>query len=263
MPDPVESVLVEDLVGVVLAAGEGVRLRPLTLRKPKPLCPVDNVPLVDHALGRAATVTPHLAVNLHHGRDQLAAHLEAEAGPVAGSPVHLSVEEPEALGTAGALGHLRPWIDGRAAVVLNGDTWSPGSLAAAVQGWDRERVRLLVVDDDRLTRSSRLAGALLPWSEIAPLEPVPSGLYEASWGRLAAEGRIEVVRWDGPWVDCGTPARYLHANMLASGGRSVVGPGSKVDGRVVRSVLWEDSVVRADEVLVDAVRAGNLTVLVR
>jgi ADP-glucose pyrophosphorylase len=51
--------------------------------------------------------------------------------------------------------------------------------------------------------------------------------------------------------------------MLASGGRSVVGPGSKVDGRVVRSVLWEDSVVRADEVLVDAVRAGNLTVLVR
>lgn len=263
MPDPVEPVLVEalveDLVGVVLAAGEGVRLRPLTLRRPKPLCPVDNVPLVDHALRRAATVTPDLAVNLHHGRDQLAAHLEAEAGP----PVHLSVEEPEALGTAGALGHLRSWIDGRAAVVLNGDTWSPGSLVAAVRGWDQERVRLLVVDDDRLTRSSRLAGALMPWSEIAPLAPVPSGLYEASWGRLAAEGCIDVVRWDGPWVDCGTPARYLHANMLASGGRTVVGPGSKVDGRVVRSVLWEDSVVRADEVLVDAVRAGNLTVLVR
>ena len=256
MPDPEEPVLVEDLVGVVLAAGEGARLRPLTLRKPKPLCPVDNVPLVDHALQRASTVTPYLAVNLHHGRDQLAAHLE-------GAAVHLSVEEPEALGTAGALGQLRPWIDGRDAVVLNGDTWCPGSLAAAVSGWDRERVRLLVVDDDRLTRSSRLAGALMPWSEIAPLEPVPTGLYEASWGRLAAEGRIDVVRWDGPWVDCGTPARYLHANMLASGGASVVGPGSKVDGTVERSVLWEDSVVRAGEVLVDAVRAGNLTVLVR
>jgi MurNAc alpha-1-phosphate uridylyltransferase len=260
MPDPMELVLVEPaddgLCAVVLAAGEGARLRPLTLRRPKPLCPVDNVPLVDQALRRAATATSHVAVNLHHGRDALAAHLD-------GTSVHLSVEEPEALGTAGALGQLRPWIDGRGTVVLNADTWSPGSLAPAVAGWDRERVRLLVVGDDRFTPSSRLAGVLMPWSEVALLEPEPTGLYEASWGRLLAEGRIDVVRWDGPWVDCGTPARYLHANLIASGGASVVGPGSKVDGTIERTVLWEDSEVRPGEVLVDAIRAGNLTVLVR
>lgn len=261
MPDPMELVLVEpaddSLCAVVLAAGEGARLRPLTRRRPKPLCPVDNVPLVDHARRRAATATPHVAVNLHHGRDALAEHLD-------GLPVHLSVEDgPEALGTAGALGLLRPWIDGRGTVVLNADTWSPGSLAGAVAGWDRERVRLLVVGDDRFTPTSRLAGALLPWSEVAPLAPEPTGLYEVSWGRLLAEGRIDAVRWDGPWVDCGTPARYLAANLMASGGASVVGPGSKVDGTIERSVLWEDSEVCPGEVLVDAIRAGNLTVLVR
>ena len=257
MPHPVEEVPVDDLVAVVLAAGEGARLRPLTLLRPKPLCPVDNVPLVDHALARARTVTPHVAVNLHHGRDQLAAHLE-------GGPVHLSVEEgPEALGTAGALGHLRGWIDGRATVVLNSDTWCPGSLAPLVEGWDGERIRVLVVGDDRFHPAIRLAGALMPWSEVAPIAAAPSGLYEVSWGRAGAEDRVEVVRWDGPWVDCGTPAHYLRANLLASGGASVVGPGAKVRGTLERSVVWERSEVHPVEVLVDAVRAGPLTVLVR
>lgn len=261
MPDPMQPVLNEpaddSLCAVVLAAGEGARLRPLTLRRPKVLCPVDNVPLVDHGLRRAVTVTPHVAVNVHHARAQMEAHLD-------GLPVHVSVEEgSEALGTAGALGLLRPWIDGRGTLVLNGDTWCPGSLAPALDGWDRERVRLLVVDDDRLTRSSRLAGALLPWTSVAPLVPEPTGLYEASWGRLAAEGRIDVLRWSGPWVDCGTPAQYLTANLLASGGASVVGAGSKVAGAVERCVLWEDSEVYAHEVLVDAVRGDGRTVLVR
>jgi N-acetyl-alpha-D-muramate 1-phosphate uridylyltransferase len=257
MPDPVEPVLTGGLVAVVLAAGEGTRLRPLTRLRPKPLCPVDNVPLVDHALRRARTVTLDVAVNLHHGREALEQHLD-------GAPVHLSVEDgPEALGTAGALGHLRGWIAGRATVVLNSDTWCPGSLEPLVEGWDGERIRILVEGDDRMHRSIRLAGALMPWSEVAPLAAEPTGLYEVSWGRALAEGRIEVVRWDGPWVDCGTPADYLRANLLASGGAPVVGPGAKVAGRVTRTVVWERSEVHPGEVLVDAVRAGPLTVLVR
>lgn len=254
------------LCGVALAAGAGDRLRPLTLRRPKPLCPVDNQPLLDHALGRLAGLTPELAVNLHHGRDAIAEHL-------AGTRVHLSVEEREALGTAGALGRLRPWIDGRAVAVVNADTWCPSSLEPALDGWDGERVRLLVVGpeadpgaggDLRLLPGSTVAGALLPWDEVAPLEPVPSGLYEVSWRRLAAEGRIDVLPWPGPCLDCGTPARYLAANMAASGGISVIGKGAVVEGSVERSVVWDGVEVRAGEQLVDAVKAANdLTVLVR
>ena len=244
---------------MVLAAGEGARLRPLTLRRPKPLCPVDNVPLVDLALERVAEVTSAVAVNLHHGREPLAAHLEDRSGP----PIHLSIEEPEALGTAGALGLLRSWIDGRGTIVLNADTWCPGSVTPAVEGWDGERVRLLVVGEDLLSPNSRLAGALMPWSEVSRLEAVPSGLYEVSWRRLAEAGRIEVVRWDGPCIDCGTPARYLAANMAASGGAPVVGPDCKVDGTIERTVLWQGSEVAPDEHLVDAIRGDSQTIYVR
>jgi NDP-sugar pyrophosphorylase family protein len=253
--------LADRLCGVALAAGSGDRLRPLTLRRPKPLCPVDNEPLLDHALGRLAGLTSDLAVNLHHGRAAIAEHLD-------GTTVHLSVEEDEALGTAGALGQLRPWIDGRAVAVVNADTWCPGSLGPVLDGWDGERVRLLVVGaeagDRRLRPRSALAGALLPWTEVAPLEPVPSGLYEVSWGRLAAEDRIDVLPWPGPCVDCGTPARYLAANMAASGGISVIGKGAVVEGSVERSVIWDGVEVRPSEHLVDAIKAANdLTVLVR
>ena len=250
------------LCGVALAAGAGDRLRPLTLRRPKPLCPVDNEPLLDHALGRLGGLTPDLAVNLHHGREAIAEHL-------AGTTVHQSVEEGEALGTAGALGRLRPWIDGRAVAVVNADTWCPGSLEPALDGWDGERVRLLLVGGEvrgegRLRRDSTVAGALLPWAEVAPLEPVPSGLYEASWGRLAAEDRIDVLAWPGPCLDCGTPARYLAANMAASGGISVIGKGAVVEGFVERSVIWDGVEVRPGERLVEAIKAANdLTVFIR
>jgi hypothetical protein len=96
---------VSGLVGVVLAAGAGTRLRPLTELLPKALCPVDGVPLVDRAIER---VTPHvdaLAVNAHHHAQRLADHVRDRA--------YVSVEAPVALGTAGALGALRA-VDRRA-----------------------------------------------------------------------------------------------------------------------------------------------------
>ena len=86
------------LAGVVLAAGAGTRLRPLTRLRPKALCPVANVPLVDLALERVRPAVEAVAVNVHHGRAALEAHL-------ADAAVHVSVEEGEALGTGGALGH--------------------------------------------------------------------------------------------------------------------------------------------------------------
>jgi N-acetyl-alpha-D-muramate 1-phosphate uridylyltransferase len=246
----------DSLAAVVLAAGIGTRLRPLTLLRPKPLCPVGDRPLVDHALDRVLPATGDVAVNVHAGRDAMESHLEGR--------VHLSLEAERPLGTAGALGHLRRWLDGRAALVVNADAWCPGSLGDFAAGWDRERVRLLLVGGDELRPTSAVAGALMPWSDLAPLPDEPAGLYEVCWRPAAEAGRVEVVRHDGPFVDCGTPADYLAANLAESGGASVVGEGAVVEGRIERTVVWPGARVRAGEHLVDAIRAdAGMTVLVR
>lgn len=244
----------------MLAAGSGRRLRPLTDLRPKALCPVGNMALVDLALARLGPVLPSgaIAVNVHHLRHQLVAHLHGR--------VHLSVEEPEALGTAGAVAHLRDWLDGRSVLVVNADTWHSAELAPLVSGWDGERVRVLVAagggSQARLFGpSSRVLGSLLPWSEVVALPEGPSGLYEASWRPRQDEGALDVATTDVPFIDCGTPGRYLAANLASSGGESVVGPGAVVEGTLVRSVVWPGGVVRRGEVLVDAIRVGeNLTV---
>lgn len=244
------------VVGVVLAAGRGARLRPLTRLRPKALCPVGNVPLVDLALDRVRPAVDAVAVNLHHGRRALDRHL--------GADVHRSVEVGEPLGTAGAVGQLREWIDGRPVLVVNADAWCPGSLEGFVATWDGERTRLLISGADALTPTSAIAGALMPWSEVSSLAAAPSGLYEVAWRPAAEHGRVEVVRHDGPFVDCGTPQQYLEANLRASGGASVVEPGAVVEGRIHRCVVWRDAVVHARESLTCAIRArGRLTVLAR
>ncbi len=241
---------------MVLAAGAGTRLRPLTAHRPKALCPVGGVPLVDLAVQRVRPLVDTVAVNVHHGREALAAHL--------GDRVHVSVEEPVALGTAGAVGALKDWIDGRPTLIVNADAWTPGGLDALVEGWDGERVRVLVPGGDPLGTRSLVAGSLLPWSWASDLAAEPTGLYEAVWQVAGRRGQLETVAHEGPFVDCGTPAAYLTANLVASGGRPVVDPGARVHGRVVRSVCWADAVVESGEVLVDAIRfSARGTVLVR
>jgi NDP-sugar pyrophosphorylase family protein len=253
--------MADSLAGVVLAAGAGSRLAPLTRLRPKALCPVGARPLVDHAIDRLAPLVGEVAVNVHHGRGQMLDHL-------AGRAVEVSLEDAVALGTAGALGQLRPWIDGRAVLLTNADAWLPADLSVLIDGWDGERMRLLAVEvgpaGDFGTR--RYCGAtLLPWAAVEGLAAEPSGLYEVRWREAWAAGTLDLVRWDGPFVDCGTPADYLAANLLASGGSSVVGAGASVDpsAELVRSVVWPGATVAPGERLVDAVRAGRLTVLVR
>lgn len=251
-----------DLAGVVLAAGAGRRLAPLTFLRPKPLCPVAGRPLVDLALERLAPCAADVAVNLHHGGAVLDAYLPRA--------VHRSHEQPVALGTAGALGALRDWIAGRPVLVTNADAWhGPGlDLGGFVEGWDGERVRLLTVEDpprgDFGTR--RYCGvALLPWRAVRTLEAVPSGLYEVSWAAEEAAGRLDLVPHDGPFVDCGTPSDYLEANLAATGGASAVDPRASVgEGAVVdESVVWDGTEVRPGEHLWRTIRAGPRTILVR
>lgn len=254
---PSRTTAARDLAGVVLAAGAGTRLRPLTRIRPKALCPVGNTPLVDWALDRVGRHCDALVVNVHHHREQLEAHLSGR--------VHLSIEEHQPLGTAGALGALRDWLDGRDALVVNADAWHRDPLDALVSDWDGEHVRLLVVedgDDADFEPGQRFAGAsLMPWSAIRELSAEPSGLYEVCWAQRLEAGTLERVVSVAPFIDCGTPADYLAANMAASGGEPVVGEGARVEGELVRSVVWPGGVVAAGERLVDAVRVGaSLTV---
>lgn len=245
-------------VGVVLAAGLGVRLHPLTELRPKALCPVVDVPLVDHALARMDGLVARVAVNVHAGRERMEAHF-------AGRDVHLSVEDT-LLGTAGALGALRGWIDGRPVLLGNADAWHHFDVRELLRGWDGERPRLLVVRDPERGDFGpwRYVGsALLPWAEVARMRPQPSGLAELVWRPHAAEGTLDIVPAEGPFFDCGTPSDYLAANLAANGGRSVIGRGARVAGAVVRSVVWPGSVVKPGERLVDAIRAEDITVQVR
>lgn len=244
------------LAGVALAAGAGTRLRPLTTLQPKALCPVDNVPLLDRALDLLRPHAAAIAVNAHHRADQIVAHVDGRA--------HVSVEQPTALGTAGALGRLRRWIDGRDVLLYNADAYLPAGLDRLVDGWDRRRCRLLVIavsgPGDFVDGSVpvRYVGAcLLPWRLVSGRSSEPSGLYEVLWRSEADAGRLDFVHHTATAIDCGTPADYLRANLHASDGRSVVGPGATVQGRVERCVVWPGAHVGPDEHLVECIRAGT------
>jgi len=100
-----------ELAALILAAGAGTRLRPLTNVRPKALCPVNNVPLVDAAIAIATEHTDRVGVNVHHGRDQMVEHLSGR--------VHLSIEQQAGLGSAGAVGAAREWIDGRNLLIVD------------------------------------------------------------------------------------------------------------------------------------------------
>lgn len=248
------------LAALVLGAGSGTRLRPLTAVRPKVLCPVAGVPLLDLALARLRALGLDVAVNARYHVAQVVDHVRDRA--------FVSDERsyPEELGTAGAVGALRPWLDGRAVLAVNGDTWTDVDLAPLLEGWDGERVRVLLHGPPGtvLAPDAGLVGSLVPAVDVARLPTAPLGLNVGVWRRAAADGRLDVLAGDGAFVSCDTPRDYLVANLLASGGRTVVGEGAIVEGVAERCVLWPGVRVGPDEVLVDAIRATDrLTVLVR
>jgi MurNAc alpha-1-phosphate uridylyltransferase len=202
------------LAALVLAAGRGERLRPLTDTTPKPLLDVGGRTLLAAALDRVGEVVPldpaNVAVNAHWLADQIAGAVEGRA--------HLSVEQPEALGTAGAVGQLREWLAGRDVLITNGEGWYDAAVdvAGLVRGWDRTRPRLLVVVDDERPDFDgrwRFAGvSLLPGAIAQTLEPVPSGLYEEVWNKT----QVELVSTDVTFIDCGTADDLAKARTLAA-----------------------------------------------
>jgi N-acetyl-alpha-D-muramate 1-phosphate uridylyltransferase len=267
----------DDVCAVVLAAGEGRRLRPLTASTPKALCPVGNVTLLDRAIGRVASLgfdsPERLAVNACYLGDQVVAHV--------GRRAHVSVEPGEPLGTAGGLANLKPWIDGRGVLAANADAYlAGGGIDPLLDAWDGSTVRLLGVPGPPDEFGGyRFAGlSLLPWDLVAALEAVPADLVRTTWRPAERDGRLEVVPFAGTYLDTGTAKDYLAANLHAAGGgrlidptavvngrveRAVIGAGARVDGTVTRGVVWPGGVVEAGEHLVDAIRVGaDLTVAV-
>jgi MurNAc alpha-1-phosphate uridylyltransferase len=95
---------------------------------------------------------------------------------------------------------------------------------------------------------------LLPWRVVETLTAVPAELFVA-WREAEAAGTLELVEFGGTFIDCGTPADYLAANLHASGGASVVGAGATVAGELERAVVWPGATVAAGERLVGAIRA--------
>jgi NDP-sugar pyrophosphorylase family protein len=260
-----------ELCGIVLAAGEGRRLRPLTAVRPKALCPVGNVALLDRALDRMAALglagPAQVAVNACHLADQVVAQV--------GGRATLSVEPGPPFGTSGGVAGLRDWVDGRAVLVGNSDAYLAGAdVSSLLDGWDGATVRLLGVRAaDPEFGEHRFAGfSLLPWDVVAPLPVMPSELVHTVWRPAEAAGRLEVVEYPGTFLDTGTPPDYLAANLHAAGGGNLVAPGARVTGRLAgavvgagavvagaltRAVVWPGGYVGPQEHLVDAVRAGH------
>ncbi|WP_238018759.1 sugar phosphate nucleotidyltransferase [Dactylosporangium sp. AC04546] len=265
-----------EICAVILAAGEGRRLRPLTELVPKALCPVGNVPLLDRAIARVGALSlstrERLAVNASYLGEQIVAHV--------GDRAHLSVE-PEPIGTAGGLGNLRDWVAGRAVLAGNADAYladpdrAPGAdIAALLDGWDGHTVRLLgVPGPPKEFGTHRFAGfTLIPWEYVERLTAEPADLVRTTWRPAEREGRLEVVEYAGTYLDTGTPAHYLQANLHAAHHRNltapgttirgtldqaVVGAGATVDGNVTRGVVWPGGTVAAGETLTDAIRVGR------
>ncbi|MEM8964694.1 MAG: sugar phosphate nucleotidyltransferase, partial [Acidobacteriota bacterium] len=105
---------------LVLTAGFGTRLRPLSATLPKPLLPIGGDTVAGWTLRRLAAAGCEAALlNLHHLGDQVVAHFGASHW---GLPLDYSYEKPEILGTFGALYPTREFLaDSDAVVLINGD----------------------------------------------------------------------------------------------------------------------------------------------
>jgi NDP-sugar pyrophosphorylase family protein len=224
---------------MILAAGLGTRLRPLSLEIPKPVIPVLGQPLCGHAM---AFLHGHGAesflLNLHHGPETVREKVTAWA---AGRfPVEFT-HEPEILGTGGGIGNAREYLRGGTFLIANSDAVARfplgdalalhrtnGALATLVLFSDRWKryTPVRVRDDGRIAGigSAAPAGACEGFytgymiAEPEMLDRIPRGrpsciIRDTLVPLIAAGAPIFAFTTEGDFLDFGTPADYLRGTL--------------------------------------------------
>ncbi|HEY1145330.1 MAG TPA: nucleotidyltransferase family protein [Allosphingosinicella sp.] len=230
-------------VAMVMAAGIGKRMRPLTATRPKPLIEVAGKPLLDHCLDRLriAGVTKAV-VNVHYLADALEAHLKNR---IHGIDIVISDERDGLLETGGGLVKALPLIDADPFLVVNSDNiWVDGpmdTLRLLAASWDDEKMDalLLLVPFARAVghvgrgdfhmsatgalRRRRPSGvAPFVYTGIQMLskrlfeEEMPEGPFSTNllWDRAISAGRCYGVSHQGLWFDIGMPANIDKAERV-------------------------------------------------
>jgi NDP-sugar pyrophosphorylase family protein len=272
---------------MILAAGFGTRLWPLTASVPNPLVPVANIPLIDRIISHLAVCgVKSVVVNAHHRHQQLTAHF---AGPqVFGVPVEVRVEE-EILGTGGGIKNTEDFWDDEAFVVINGDILTDIDIASAVEWHSRHgglatlvlhdygRFNKIVIDGESMVlripveydpgRKGVFAFTGIQVIEPALLKFIAAGCYSRimdCYRRLISQGiKIGAYLVSGDrWCDVGTIPAYLRANLETNeaargllGDDCKVDPGARIEGRAILGdgVVLEKGARVSDSVIWDGV----------
>jgi NDP-sugar pyrophosphorylase family protein len=282
--------MTDGLGAMVLASGEGRRLRPLTADVPKPMLPVLGQTLLDRALDKVAATGPHrIVVALHHRADVVADHLRS--GPHA---VSVKVEE-RLTGPAGAVRSYGADPDLKVLLVVSGDLLFDDELGGLVDH-HLETAAEMTFATRRVDRASRFgvlevdADGRVTRAREKPRVPdheehvVSAGIYCLSPRAVAAipasttfdfaehltpllleQGtRVQTYGLRGYWSDVGTPAALREANLAAlrgllatrkDGGRLIHdGEGSTYVSD--RATVGQDVTFRGHNALLGPVRIG-------
>jgi MurNAc alpha-1-phosphate uridylyltransferase len=231
--------MTEARTAMVLAAGLGERMRPLTLTKPKPLVPLAGKPLIDHVLDRLADAGVGTAiVNVHYLPEQIEAHVESRGrAPEA----LISDERGVLLDTGGGVKKALPMLGRGPFFIHNADSvWSEGTTSALsrmLRKWNPAAMDCLLLlapvatsigyaargdfnmdQDGRLVR--RGANEVVPFAfagvslcDDRLFENAPEGRFSLNllWDKALAEDRLYGMRLDGRWMHVGTPAALADA----------------------------------------------------
>jgi len=222
--------LVSD-TAMVLAAGLGKRMRPLTASQPKPLVRVAGRALIDHALDRLAEAgVARAVVNVHYLADALEAHVVARTAP----EVSVSDERSQLLETGGGMIRALPRLPDPFFPLNADNIWLDGpnnAFAELSRRWNPEQMDalLLVVPHARAAnfngpgdfhmdplgqlsrrRDGRIAPFIYTGIQLVShrlLRYAPEGPFSTNvlWSRAIAEGRLYGLSFGGLWFEVGTP----------------------------------------------------------
>ncbi len=242
-PDPAASV---PTTAMVMAAGLGKRMRPLTATRPKPLVEVAGRALIDHCLDRLrAAGVKKAVVNAHYLADALEAHLESHPE---GLEIAISDERNKLLETGGGLVRAMPLIDTDPFLAVNSDNlWVDGpvdTLRLLASNWDEARMDALLLlvplaraychvgrgdfhmDAAGKVRRRRANGvAPFVFTGVQMLSKrlfegeLPAGPFSTNilWDRAIAAGRCFGAVHQGLWFDIGRPESIAKAEAILAG----------------------------------------------